>query len=54
MIGGQKHWLWRAVDQDGYILDEIIQTRRPPVGEAIPVSMFNPNNDAGSQVVRRV
>jgi putative transposase len=22
-IGGKKHWLWRAVDQDGYILDEI-------------------------------
>jgi hypothetical protein len=20
-IGGQKHWLWRAVDQDGYVLD---------------------------------
>jgi putative transposase len=28
MIAGQKHWLWRAVDQDGYVLDEIIQTRR--------------------------
>ena len=27
-IGGKKHWLWRAVDQDGYILDEIVQTRR--------------------------
>jgi putative transposase len=25
---GQKHWLWRAVDQDGYVLDEIVQTRR--------------------------
>jgi transposase-like protein len=21
-ISGQKHWLWRAVDQDGYVLDE--------------------------------
>jgi putative transposase len=21
-------WLWRAVDQDGYVLDEIVQTRR--------------------------
>ncbi|MBB4575857.1 transposase-like protein [Rhizobium lentis] len=19
-IGGRKHWLWRAVDQDGYVL----------------------------------
>jgi len=27
-IAGQKHWLWRAVDQDGYILDEIVQSRR--------------------------
>src|SRR3954462_3471182 len=21
MIGGKKHWLWRAVDQDGVVLD---------------------------------
>jgi putative transposase len=27
-IGGRKHWLWRAVDQDGYVLDEVVQTRR--------------------------
>ena len=27
-ISGKKHWLWRAVDQDGYVLDEIVQTRR--------------------------
>ncbi|RDI50312.1 IS6 family transposase [Microvirga subterranea] len=27
-IAGQKHWLWRAVDQDGYVLNEIVQTRR--------------------------
>src|SRR3954452_6832498 len=27
-ISGQKHWLWRAVDQDGYVLDEVVQTRR--------------------------
>jgi putative transposase len=27
-IAGQRHWLWRAVDQDGYVLDEIVQTRR--------------------------
>ena len=25
---GKKHWLWRAVDQDGYVLDEIVQSRR--------------------------
>lgn len=27
-IGGRKHWLWRSVDQDGYVLDEIVQIRR--------------------------
>ncbi len=27
-IGGRKHWLWRAVDQDSYVLDEIVQRRR--------------------------
>ncbi|RUV02131.1 DDE domain-containing protein [Mesorhizobium sp. M1A.F.Ca.IN.022.07.1.1] len=24
-INGQKSWVWRAVDQDGYVLDEIVQ-----------------------------
>jgi putative transposase len=27
-IAGQKHWLWRAFDQGGYVLDETIQSRR--------------------------
>ena len=27
-INGRKCWLWRAVDQDGYVLDEIVQMRR--------------------------
>jgi putative transposase len=27
-IAGKKHWLWRAVDQDGYVLDEVVQSRR--------------------------
>ncbi|EIM24350.1 transposase [Microvirga lotononidis] len=27
-ISGQKHWLWRAVDQDGHVLDEVVQDRR--------------------------
>lgn len=29
-INGQKCWLWRAVDQDGYVLDEAVQTRLTP------------------------
>jgi len=27
-IAGEKRWLWRAVDQDGYVLDEIVQKKR--------------------------
>ncbi|AKI03536.1 transposase (plasmid) [Hoeflea sp. IMCC20628] len=27
-IGGKKHWLWQAVDQDGFVLDVPVQTRR--------------------------
>src|SRR3954466_8996952 len=27
-IAGQKHWLWRAVDQDGGVLDVLLQSRR--------------------------
>ena len=27
-IADRKHWLWRSVDQDGYVLDEIVQNRR--------------------------
>src|SRR3954470_2041028 len=27
-IAGKKHWLWRAVDQDGIVLDVLVQRRR--------------------------
>src|SRR6267154_2230276 len=27
-INGRKHWLWRAVDQDGLVLDALVQSRR--------------------------
>ena len=27
-IAGKKHWLWRAVDQQGFALDVLIQSRR--------------------------
>jgi transposase-like protein len=27
-IAGKKHWLWRAVDQDGVVLDILVQCRR--------------------------
>ncbi len=27
-INGQRHYLWRAVDQDGHVLDILVQARR--------------------------
>jgi putative transposase len=27
-IAGRKHWVWRAVDQDSFVLDCLIQSRR--------------------------
>jgi putative transposase len=27
-IGGTRHWLWRAVDQNGVVLDIVVQPRR--------------------------
>src|SRR6185503_8418448 len=27
-IAGKKHWLWRAVDRDGTVLDVLVQSRR--------------------------
>jgi putative transposase len=25
---GEKHWLWRAVDQHGFVLDALVHSRR--------------------------
>ena len=27
-IAGSKHWLWRAVDHDGFVLDGLVQSCR--------------------------
>ncbi len=27
-IAGKKHWLWRAVDHDGFVIDVLVQSRR--------------------------
>ena len=27
-IAGEQHWLWRAVDQNGFVLDILVQRRR--------------------------
>src|SRR3954463_4237167 len=37
-IAGVKHWLWRAVDQDGIVLDILVQSRRDKAGRQTPAS----------------
>ena len=27
-IAGKTHWLWRAVDQEGFVLDVLVPSRR--------------------------
>ncbi len=27
-VAGTKHWFWRAVDQEGFVLDVLVQSRR--------------------------
>ena len=27
-MAGKKHWLWRAVDQEGLVLEALVQSRR--------------------------
>jgi putative transposase len=34
-IAGKKHYLWRAVDQDGFVLDALVQSRRGALANAI-------------------
>ena len=39
-IAGKKHWLWRAVDQEGVVLDILVQSRR--------------NNKAAKRLLRKL
>jgi transposase-like protein len=34
LIGGQQFWLWRAVDDEGEVLDLLVQRRRDAMAAA--------------------
>ena len=40
-VAGRKHWLWRAVDQDGFVLDVLVQSRRNAKAAAIRSPLRN-------------
>ncbi len=45
-IKGQKYWLWRAIDADGYELDILLQPRRDAVSaRRFFTKLLNSHND---------
>jgi len=59
-IAGQKHWLWRAVDQDGFVLDVLPESPRPqgrqtPAAQAAEEECHDPAGDGHGQtwIIRR-
>ncbi len=44
-IGGRRNCLWRAVDQDGYVLDEIVHARRNAKAKAARRGKDRPQAD---------
>jgi putative transposase len=47
-IAGRKHWLWRAVDQDGLVLDALVQSRRDKRAAERPVAQVAEEADAAA------
>ena len=51
-IKGKKHWLWRAVDRDGLVLDILVQERRTQeAAETFLRRLVDGNGDAPRVVV---
>ena len=40
-INGKRHYLWRAVDQDGEVIDEYLQAQRFVTAHAAVANLFN-------------
>src|SRR6266478_5160425 len=56
-IAGVKHWLWRAVDQTGIVLDVLVQRRRGkplgPRGPKFQVRVTPAGGSGGDNSLRR-
>lgn len=51
-IQGQVYWLWRAVDQEGYVLDEILQTQRnAKAGQRLLTSLLHKQGAKPARIV---
>jgi len=49
VINGKRYWLWRAIDQDGYELDILVQSRR---NTAAAIRFFKKNTLPKGHVLR--
>ena len=47
-IAGKKHYLWRAVDQDGFVLEALVQSRRGALANAIGGTRRRPSGCCAS------
>ncbi len=47
-INGQRHYLWRAVDQHGNVLDILVQSRRNKAAAKVSVQGVGMRMGAGS------
>jgi hypothetical protein len=46
LIGGRRFWLWRAVDDEGEVLDLLVQRRRDAHGRPERIEMDDPPDPA--------
>jgi putative transposase len=48
-IAAKKHWLWRAVDREGFVLDVLVQSQRDK-DQIANVSSRRPNQDTAAKL----
>ena len=44
IINGKRHWLWRAVDNEGEVLDFLVQSRRNAKAGTVRISVCGRHN----------
>ena len=49
LIGGKQFWLWRAVDDEGEVLDLLVQARRRDKNAAIETHAKNCSRNRASR-----
>ena len=53
-IRGKLHYLWRAVDQNGHVLDILVQSRRNAIAQRSPGGMSAKLTGAAKRFFRKL